>query len=61
MDAAYILKGLPRLDMLTTVLGVYLAQLVAYKLYRIFIYPYFVSPLRHLPGPKVQGHIEPYQ
>lgn len=22
------------------------------KLYRIFIYPHFVSPLRHLPGPK---------
>ncbi|KXX74106.1 Cytochrome P450 4F5 [Madurella mycetomatis] len=52
MDAAYILKGLLRLDMLTAVLGVYLAQLVAYKIYRAFIYPYFVSPLRHLPGPK---------
>ncbi|KAL2195294.1 cytochrome p450 monooxygenase [Corynascus similis CBS 632.67] len=23
-----------------------------YRIYRLFIYPYFVSPLRHLPGPK---------
>ncbi|GAB1316901.1 Cytochrome P450 monooxygenase FUM15 [Madurella fahalii] len=52
MDTTYILKRLLRLDVLIAVLGVYLLQLVAYKIYRIFIYPYFVSPLRHLPGPK---------
>jgi hypothetical protein len=58
MDAASFLEGLLRLDVqrvLAAVLGVYLAQLVAYKVYRIFIYPYFVSPLRRLPGPKVSN------
>ncbi|KAK3339643.1 cytochrome P450 [Lasiosphaeria hispida] len=45
-----------RLDVLMAVLiavlGVYLVRLVAYTMYQIFIYPYFASPLRHLPGPK---------
>ncbi|KAK3354034.1 cytochrome P450 [Lasiosphaeria hispida] len=52
MDATYYLERLLRLEILVAVLGVYLAQLVAYKTYQFFIYPYFVSPLRHLPGPK---------
>ncbi|PGH20752.1 hypothetical protein AJ80_03512 [Polytolypa hystricis UAMH7299] len=29
-----------------------LGQYTAVKLYRLFIYPSFLSPLRHLPGPK---------
>lgn len=28
-------------------------QYVALKIYRIFIYPFWVSPFRHLPGPRV--------
>jgi len=28
-------------------------NLVSYGFYTLYIYPYFVSPLRHLPGPKV--------
>lgn len=33
--------------------AVFLVQYLAVKFYRIFLYPYFFSPLRHLPGPKV--------
>jgi hypothetical protein len=29
-------------------------QYLLLKVYRIFIYPFYVSPLRHLPGPKVR-------
>ncbi|KAL2019390.1 hypothetical protein VTK56DRAFT_9681 [Thermocarpiscus australiensis] len=52
MDAASYLERLLRPDVLLALLGVYLAQLVAYKTYKIFIYPYLVSPLKQLPGPK---------
>ncbi|KAK8135565.1 cytochrome P450 [Apiospora sp. TS-2023a] len=31
------------------------AQYLAFKIYRIFIYPHWISPLRHLPGPR-DGH-----
>ncbi|KAM0326282.1 hypothetical protein ACHAQA_006880 [Verticillium albo-atrum] len=31
-------------------------QFIAFKVYRVFIFPRFVSPLRHLPGPK-DGHV----
>ncbi|KAK4445625.1 cytochrome P450 4F5 [Podospora aff. communis PSN243] len=37
---------------LGTVAGFYLLRLVARRLYQIFIYPYFASPLRQLPGPR---------
>ncbi len=30
-----------------------LASAVIWAAYRLCIYPYFVSPLRHLPGPRV--------
>ncbi|EJT71853.1 cytochrome P450 3A5 [Gaeumannomyces tritici R3-111a-1] len=33
-------------------LGLMLAQCLLTKMYSICIYPHFVSPLRHLPGPK---------
>lgn len=32
--------------------ALFLAHYVVLKLYRIVIYPTFLSPLRHLPGPK---------
>lgn len=35
-------------------IAVFLAQYLVLKLYRIFLYPNFFSPLRHLPGPKVR-------
>ena len=31
----------------------FVVQYSALQGYRLFIYPHFVSPLRHLPGPKV--------
>ncbi|KAK8047926.1 hypothetical protein PG996_015990 [Apiospora saccharicola] len=31
------------------------AQYMAFKIYRIFIYPHWISPLRHLPAPR-DGH-----
>jgi hypothetical protein len=27
-------------------------QLLVFGIWRVFIWPYFVSPLRHIPGPK---------
>ena len=36
-----------------TFLGFFVAQYLAVKCYRIFLYPYYFSPLRHLPGPTV--------
>jgi hypothetical protein len=54
MLAAASLERLLRPDVLLALLGLYLVQLVAYKAYKIFLYPYFVSPLRQLPGPKVR-------
>lgn len=32
---------------------VFLGQYITLKIYRIFLYPKYFSPLRHLPGPKV--------
>lgn len=29
------------------------ANIALAAIYKVFIYPFFVSPLRHLPGPKV--------
>lgn len=34
--------------------AVFFAQYFVLKFYRIFLYPNFFSPLRHLPGPKVR-------
>lgn len=34
-------------------LGLVLLQWLVIKSYRIFIYPFYISPLRNLPGPKV--------
>ena len=31
----------------------FLAQFAALKAYRFLVYPFLVSPYRHLPGPKV--------
>jgi hypothetical protein len=40
-------------SLLKTFLGLFVSQYLLLKCYRIFIYPFYVSPLRHLPGPKV--------
>lgn len=34
-------------------LGTFILQWLAYKLYCVFIYPFYVSPLRRIPGPTV--------
>lgn len=39
-------------DMVTSAMFMLSALFLGYQLYRIFVYPYFVSPLRDLPGPK---------
>jgi hypothetical protein len=31
----------------------FIAQLVVVLVYNVFVYPFYRSPLRHLPGPKV--------
>lgn len=41
------------LDMATTAVIMLSALFLVYQLYRVFVYPYFVSPLRDLTGPKV--------
>ena len=38
-----------------TVAAFYLFQWFAYGLYWVILYPNFVSPLRHLPQPKVSN------
>lgn len=38
-----------------TFLGFFTIQFLAVKCYRIFLYPYYFSPLRHLPGPTVSA------
>ncbi len=35
--------------------GSFLALYLVAKAFRIFIYPYYLSPLRHLPGPSVSA------
>ncbi|EME78185.1 uncharacterized protein MYCFIDRAFT_50720 [Pseudocercospora fijiensis CIRAD86] len=44
----------PLLYIFVRLLGV---QTVAYAIYSIFIWPFFLSPLRHLPGPKSRNPI----
>lgn len=41
--------GLDRVEAITVFLG----QYITLKIYRIFLYPKYFSPLRHVPGPKV--------
>lgn len=43
------------LENLYRFLFLFTAQYVVAKFYRIVIYPHFLSPLRHLPGPKVSS------
>ena len=42
-------------EVIAALIGFYLFFYLASKAYRIFIYPYHVSPLRNLPGPKVSS------
>ena len=49
-----ILARLASFDTLKVIVGLYIAQVIAVKAYWLFVYPYYVSPLRHLPGPKVR-------
>ncbi|KAL1864101.1 hypothetical protein Daus18300_007881 [Diaporthe australafricana] len=37
-------------------LGLFILQWLGYKLYSVFIYPFYVSPLRRIPGP-TGGHL----
>ena len=41
------------LDLVTTGVIILSALFLTYQIYRILVYPYFISPLRKLPGPKV--------
>jgi len=34
-------------------LYLFIAHYFVFKFYRIYVYPRYVSPMRHLPGPKV--------
>jgi hypothetical protein len=53
MEVIQSFKGLSGRDTLIAIVGLYLAQIIVVKVYQVFIYPYYVSPLRRLPGPKV--------
>jgi hypothetical protein len=55
MAGVKFLGGLTPLGLFELVVGAYVAQLLMRKIYGIFIYPRYVSPLRHLPGPKVSN------
>ncbi len=46
-------ERLVTLGLLSRFLACFFLQYAALKFYRVVIYPHFVSPLRHLPGPKV--------
>lgn len=46
-------RGLDGPQTLKSFLMVLLVQYALLKVYRIILYPNFLSPLRHLPGPKV--------
>jgi hypothetical protein len=42
--------------------GLFILQYTVVKFYRLFVYAYYISSLRHLPGPEV-GHSQflPFQ
>ena len=42
-------------------IATYLSFYLASTAYRIFIYPHYVSPLRHLPGPKVSSLLKTWR
>ncbi|KAK5651356.1 hypothetical protein OQA88_12589 [Cercophora sp. LCS_1] len=52
MEVIHLADKLWRLDTVLVLVCVYIFHVTAHKLYQLFIYPYYVSPLRHLPGPK---------
>lgn len=53
-----VLTRLVSFDALKVLIGLYIAQFIVVKAYWLFIYPYYVSPLRHLPGPKVSQQLK---
>ena len=54
---SFLVKRLPSQDTdvmsIRTVITLFLAQYLAVKIYRIFLYPKYFSPLRNVPGPTV--------
>ncbi|KAK4445354.1 putative cytochrome p450 protein [Podospora aff. communis PSN243] len=50
-----IVQRIINLEFIAILLGAYISYWTLSKVYAIFIYPYYVSPLRNLPGPK-DGH-----
>lgn len=53
LKESWNLATTPRSVLIQIFLELFLVQYLVVKLYRIFIYPFYVSPLRHLPTPKV--------
>lgn len=47
------LAGISNYSFPKAAFGLLLVQYALVKYYRIFLYPFYFSPLRHLPGPKV--------
>jgi hypothetical protein len=54
-SSSIIIQRVVNFEVIATLIGVYVSLFLASKVYRIFIYPYYVSPLRNLPGPKVSS------
>ncbi|KAK0649782.1 cytochrome P450 [Cercophora newfieldiana] len=48
----HAVPGVVSFQVIAALIGLYVSFSLASKAYRIFIYPHYVSPLRHLPGPK---------
>lgn len=51
--AAIPLREFHVVSALRTWIAFLLFQYLLVKAYRVLVYPFYVSPLRHLPGPKV--------
>lgn len=46
-------QHLPHNSLVWALLGTLALNFSVFFAYSVFIYPFFISPLRHLPGPKV--------
>ncbi|KAG0366608.1 cytochrome P450 [Gamsiella multidivaricata] len=59
MAVASTLLSSVQIDPLTT-LGTLVALLSSYLLYKVYFYPNFISPLRHIPGPPNESKYNKY-
>jgi len=51
--ANYVFKDTITSSVTSVFIASFLGLFVTAKLYQLFVYPYYFSPLRNIPGPKV--------